>query len=146
MNREEAMLNSIDRVMRLLRRRPQDKQHLGRGVYRLLRRINENEGITTRELAESLGMRTSSLNERLSRLEQENIISRERDSKDQRIFIVKLNEGGVALLNELNEERRQMNSFIGKILTDEEIETMTKLAIKLGDGLTLVTEQEKGDA
>ena len=91
-------------------------------------------------------MRTSSLNERLSRLEQENIISRERDSKDQRIFIVKLNEGGVALLNELNEERRQMNSFIGKILTDEEIETMTKLAIKLGDGLTLVTEQEKGDA
>lgn len=146
MKREEAMLNSIDRVMRLLRRRPQDKQHLGRGVYRLLRRINENEGITTRELAESLGMRTSSLNERLSRLEQENIISRERDSKDQRIFIVKLNEGGVALLNELNEERRQMNSFIGKILTDEEIETMTKLAIKLGDGLTLVTEQEKGDA
>ncbi len=146
MNREEAMLNSIDRVMRLLRRRPQDKQHLGRGVYRLLRRINENEGITTRELAESLGMRTSSLNERLSRLEQENIISRERDSKDQRIFIVKLNEGGVALLNELNEERRQMNSFIGKILTDEEIETMTKLTIKLGDGLTLVTEQEKGDA
>lgn len=146
MNREEAMLNSIDRVMRLLRRRPQDKQHLGRGVYRLLRRINENDGITTRELAESLGMRTSSLNERLSRLEQENIISRERDSKDQRIFIVKLNEGGVALLNELNEERRQMNSFIGKILTDEEIETMTKLAIKLGDGLTLVTEQEKGDA
>jgi len=146
LNREEAMLNSIDRVMRLLRRRPQDKQHLGRGVYRLLRRINENEGITTRELAESLGMRTSSLNERLSRLEQENIISRERDSKDQRIFIVKLNEGGVALLNELNEERRQMNSFIGKILTDEEIETMTKLTIKLGDGLTLVTEQEKGDA
>ncbi|MFB0919196.1 MAG: MarR family transcriptional regulator [Clostridiaceae bacterium] len=146
MNKEEAMLNSMDRVMRILRRRPQDKQHLGRGVYRLLRRINENDGITTRELAELLGMRTSSLNERLSRLEQENIISRERDPKDQRVFIVRLNESGVELLNEINEERRQMNSLIGKILTDDEIEKMTNLAIKLGDGLSLMTEDEKGDA
>lgn len=134
-NKEEKMLAKLDLVMRLLRRRPVGKQRLGRGVYRLLTRIQEHEAISTRELADSLGMRSSSMNEKLASLEKEEILVRERDQKDQRVFIVKLQPKGVVLYDEIRAERQKMNDAIGTILSEEEVETLTSLAEKLADGL-----------
>ena len=42
---------------------------------------------------------------------------------------------GDALLDEVSADRRQMLATIGQILTAEEMEMMTELAVKLGDGL-----------
>lgn len=133
--REEDLLANMDRIMRLLRRRPAGKQRLGRGGYRLLHIVARNEGISTRELARRLGVRPSSLNERLVRLEEKEILVRERDEEDQRVFIVRMLPAGDALLDEVSADRRQMLATIGQILTAEEMEMMTELAVKLGDGL-----------
>jgi DNA-binding MarR family transcriptional regulator len=141
LNKVEIMLAKLDLVMRLLRRRPVGKQRLGRGVYRLLNRIREHEGISTRELADSLGMRPSSLNEKLASLEKEEIIIRERDQKDQRVFIVKLQPKGVELYDEIIAERQNMNEAIGRILSEEEMKTFTSLAEKLAEGLEKRAEE-----
>lgn len=134
-NQEETMLAALDRVMRMLRRRPAGKQRLGRGNYRLLKIIAENPNTPTRVLANQLGMRTSSLNERLARLEMEGVITRERDEKDQRIFVVNIAPEGENMLKALRVERSQMNDVIETILTEEEMITMTRLANKLSSGL-----------
>ena len=141
LNKEETMLAKLDLVMRLLRRRPAGKQRWGRGVYRFLTRIREHEEISTRELADSLGMRPSSLNEKLASLEKEEILVRERDPKDQRVFLVKLQPKGVALYEEIRTERQKMNDGISTILSEEEVEAMTSLAEKLAAGLEQLAEE-----
>lgn len=135
LHKEEMMLAKLDLVMRLLRRRPAGKQRLGRGVYRLLTRIRESEEISTRALADRLGMRPSSLNEKLARLEKEEILMRERDPKDQRVFLVRLLPKGATLYDEIRAERQTMNDAIGGILTEDEVEQMAALADKLAKGL-----------
>lgn len=134
-NQEENMLAALDRVMRTLRRRPAGKQRLGRGNYRLLKVIAENPNSATRVLADQLGMRTSSLNERLAHLETEGVITRQRDEKDQRIFVVNIAAQGEEMLKALRIERSQMNQVIETILTEEEMITMTRIANKLSNGL-----------
>lgn len=131
----EAMLASLDRVMRLLRRRPAKRTNLGRGVYRLLVMIRDREEITTRELAELLEIRPSSLNERLSRLESEQLIMRERDPRDQRVFLVRLLPAGEAHLEEIRQERSAFNEAVGKILTEEEAKVLMGLTDKLAEGI-----------
>ncbi|MGO4940759.1 MarR family winged helix-turn-helix transcriptional regulator [Fundicoccus sp. Sow4_D5] len=134
-NKEEMMLASLDRVMRTLRRRPAGKQKLGRGGYRLLKIISEQPNTPTRVIADRLGMRTSSLNERLVRMEAEGVITRERDEKDQRVFVVNISPAGEAVLEALRGERQKMGRVIEGILTEAEIDTLTELADKLSSGL-----------
>ncbi len=132
---QEPILPALDRVMRLLRRRPAAGQHAGRGVFRLLSLIQETPGMSTRELAERLDVRPSSLNEKLARLEEEDILRRVRDAGDQRIFLLELLPKGEAHLNEIRAERKRMNDAIGSILTEAEGKALTGLLQKLGDGL-----------
>lgn len=145
LHKEEMMLAKLDLVMRLLRRRPAGKRHQGRGVYRLLTRIRECDEISTRELADRLGMRPSSLNEKLARLEKEGILSRERDPKDQRVFLVKLQPKGITLYEKIQTERKKMDGRIRGILTEEEVEQMTSLAEKLAQGLEKLTEDTSAE-
>lgn len=135
LNKEATMLASLDRVMRTLRRRPLGKQKIGRGGYRLLKIISEHPNSPTRILADQLGMRTSSLNERLVRLEAEGVITRSRDENDQRVFVINIAPKGEKLLKALHVERQQMSQVIEKILTEDEIITMTQIADKLSSGL-----------
>ena len=141
MNKEAMMLAALDRVMRTLKRRPAGKQRLGRGGYRLLKLISEQPNSPTRVLAERLGMRTSSLNERLVRMEAEGVITRERDAKDQRVFLVNIAPAGEAVLETLRLEREAMSQVIEGILTEEEIDKMTELADKLSSGLKEVADK-----
>ena len=141
MNKEAVMLAALDRVMRTLKRRPAGKQRLGRGGYRLLKLISEQPNSPTRVLAERLGMRTSSLNERLVRMEAEGVITRERDAKDQRVFLVNIAPAGEAVLETLRLEREAMSQVIEGILTEEEIDKMTELADKLSSGLKEVADK-----
>jgi len=143
-NTNEAMLASLDRVMRLLRRRPARRTNLGRGVYRLLSMIRDREGISTRELATLLEIRPSSLNEKLIRLETEQIISRERDPRDQRVFLVRLLPRGEAHLERIHAERKQFYKSVSQILTEDEVRDMIGLANKLADGIEALSDSETG--
>lgn len=99
--------------------------------------------IATRELAETLNLRPSSLNERLVKLESEEIIERYKNPLDQRIYLVKLTSKGTEFLNELKDEREKLNEKIGDILEENEIEKLTLLANKLGNGLSQLSMESE---
>ena len=139
------MLASLDRVMRLLRRRPAGKQHVGRGVYRILSVVHEHDKISTRELAELLDMRSSSLNEKLARLEHEGMLLRERDPSDQRIYLVKLELKGQEHLEDIKEERVKLERAINTILTEKDTKTMIQISQKLADGLEKLIHEAMED-
>ena len=136
---QEKMLASLDRVMRLLKRCPTSRSRHGRGVYRLLTIINEANNTSTRDLAELLDVRPSSLNEQLVLLEQEELIRRERDLNDQRVFLVELLPKGKQHLATIIQEQQKFNEELGKILTKEESETLVFLTEKLAKGLEPLT-------
>ena len=140
----ETMLSALDRVMRLMRRIPtKQKNNIGRGVYRLLTRIQNNPGISTRELANRMEIRPSSLNERLSKLEEAELITRTRDENDQRVFIVNLLPKGEEHLDLINEEREIFNQSISQILSTEEANQLTELVNKLSNGIEALNNTQK---
>lgn len=141
-NMNGELISSLDRVMRLLRRRPQKDQSFGRGTFRILRIIEKEGEISTKRLAEKLEIRTSSLNEKLPKLEEELFIERKRDEKDQRVFVVSLLEKGQKHLEEIREDRRDfLNSFPG-VLSEEEIIELKRLLDKLASGMEEVMSEK----
>ena len=142
-NRQEALLFQFDRVMRLLRRRPAGMPNYGRGTYRLLDRIQGNSGLSTRALAELMDVRPSSLNEALAGLEREGLLLRQRNPEDQRVFIVCLLPKGEEQLEKMRAAKGLVGVEIGKLLTDDEALTLTRLAGKLADGIEAMPPSAK---
>ena len=132
---QEDMLESLDRVMRLLKRCPTNRSHHGRGVYRLLKLIDKSNNISTKDLAQELDVRPSSLNERLVKLEQDEFVRRDRDPDDQRVFIIELLPKGKQHLAAIIQEHLSFNEKLAKILTKEENDTLISLTEKLAIGL-----------
>lgn len=67
-----------------------------RGQGRILAMLKIQDGIATRELAYLLGIRPSSLNESLGKLERTGLITRQPSAEDGRVMTIHLTEEGAA--------------------------------------------------
>ena len=65
-----------------------------RGQGRILALLKLRDGISTKDLSYLLGVRVSSLNELLAKLEKSGHITREPSEQDKRVMLVKLTEKG----------------------------------------------------
>ncbi len=65
-----------------------------RGQGRILALLKVKDGVSTKDMSNVLGIRTSSLNEALSKLEAKGCIVREQSEEDKRVMVVKLTEKG----------------------------------------------------
>lgn len=65
-----------------------------RGQGRILAVLKMQDGVSTKDLSYLLGIRVSSLNELLVKLEKNGYITRESSEEDKRIILVKLTEKG----------------------------------------------------
>jgi len=65
-----------------------------RGQGRILALLKLHDGISTKDLSYLLGVRVSSLNELLSKLEKNGHVTRESSEQDKRVMLVKLTDKG----------------------------------------------------
>lgn len=65
-----------------------------RGQGRILALLKIKDGVSTKDMSSVLGIRTSSLNELLSKLEAKGYIKREQSEEDKRVMVVKLTDKG----------------------------------------------------
>jgi DNA-binding MarR family transcriptional regulator len=65
-----------------------------RGQGRILSILRLHDGISTRDMSYLLGIRVSSLNELLAKLEKGGYVTRERSTTDRRVMLVRLTELG----------------------------------------------------
>lgn len=98
MNHE--LFYKLHRLEMLLRRFHMDSakqrpaRDASRGQGRILAILKLRDGVSTKDLSYLLGIRVSSLNELLSKLEKNGYITREPSDQDKRVMLIKLTEKG----------------------------------------------------
>jgi DNA-binding MarR family transcriptional regulator len=136
-NRPASITEAVMRLARGLRRRPPFvpmEPRVSHGAMWLLHALSSNEGISSRELAELLDMRPSSLTELLNRLEADGLIIREKDAQDMRVSHISLTEDGKKHLIDASAPWHAHDDF-SDILTQEETAVFLELCGKLSNGL-----------
>lgn len=101
-----------------------------------------NEGVSSRELAELLDIRPSSLTELLTRLESEGIVARTPDENDRRVTRVSLTDKGRELAAEMNAEHEQRKAKASACFTDEEAAMFCEMCERLGAHLEGIAKED----
>lgn len=135
------VIGSAMKLMRTLRRKENPAKHESRGAGRLLRLLQENDGMSSRELADRMGIRPASLTEMLNRLEADGILTRQPDPADQRRNRIFIQEKGYALLKKMKAVRQTEREHINHSLTFEEQAQFVALCEKLTKSLEDLRQQ-----
>lgn len=125
-NYEETFqkLTTLQHMMRAMRHH-QTKQagplaDTTRGRGRVLALLKMRDGLSTREMANVLDIRVSSLNETIARMEAEGLVERRQSEEDRRVQLLFLTDAGRAAEQpELDLPKRLFSDF-----TDEELQTL----------------------
>lgn len=118
---------------------PHREPPLGGG--KLLTTLRENANTTSRELAELLDIRPSSLTELLTRLEKEELITRTADENDKRVSRVALTEKGEKLESELSAAYNENIEKFAACFTDEEAAQFCEMCERLSAHLESLHEE-----
>lgn len=108
-----------------------------RGQGRVIALLKMRDGLATRDMAEVLGIRVSSLNETLYRLEADGFVERRPSEDDKRIMLVYLTDKG-------RQEQQHETDFATLLFdgfSDEELETLDGYLARMGE----VLEHELGE-
>jgi len=109
------------------------------GVYPgqppLLFILNKNNGLSQKELADKLGIKPSTITVMLKRMESGNLVYREQDSEDQRVYRVYLTEEGRKLCDKAKETTKCLQDICFENFTEEEKIILRRLLMQMRDNL-----------
>lgn len=116
-----------------------------RGRGRILALLQLKDGIATKDMAQILGIRVSSLNETLGKLEKDGFIERTPSDEDKRVMLVSLTEKG----REVKPHGTLLPKKLFAGFSDEELDEfsgyldrmMANLEEELGEDAQVVLEQ-----
>jgi DNA-binding MarR family transcriptional regulator len=148
----ERRFAEITRFVRLRRMRERSRRgpaaDATQGQGRVLAMLRIQDGISTKDLSYLLGIRVSSLNETLTKLEKSGFVERVQSESDKRVMLVKLTEKGRANTSENNGGQNGQNANASSqsrkaslfaVLSDDEKSTLAgildKLAAALEEGM-----------
>jgi DNA-binding MarR family transcriptional regulator len=134
---------AMHRMFRMMHRNAHHRMRQHGGLYHgqasLLRLIAAHDGASQNELAREMDIRPSSMTELLSKLEQNGLIMRRQDERDQRVMRIYLSEEGKKMAEQLDESEN-MDDILG-ILTEEEKVQLLSILEKLCDNLESMEKQ-----
>jgi DNA-binding MarR family transcriptional regulator len=133
MERTYNVTESLLRLVLVMRRRPAEPGHQSRGNRKLMRIIAANSGASSRELADMMDIRPSSLTEMLKKLEESGIVVRTRDEKDLRVVRVSISELGAEELKRHKEAKSQYIDILAEGLDEEEQKVFCGLCGRLAE-------------
>lgn len=133
MTKDMELFSKLARLERLMHRE-QGRLHregypfadTSRGQGRILAMLKIKDGISTKELSYLLGIRVSSLNETLAKMEKNGYISRKPSAEDKRVSMIYVTEKG---LNETFEQAETPTIF--SCFSDEEKEILSSYLDRL---------------
>ena len=124
-------LKRLNRLMHRMGHQVRDGHKHSLGKIRLLKSVQEHNGIVQKELAELLDIRPSSLTERLGKVEESGFIERRQDEKDQRLMHIYITESGQQEIEKMGEVEDQSTGNLFISLSLDEAATMLNLCNKL---------------
>ncbi|MCM1989025.1 MarR family winged helix-turn-helix transcriptional regulator [Oceanirhabdus seepicola] len=93
--------------------------------------IKDNPSISQRELSNKMRVKDSSIGRLLDRLERDELVIKERSSKDRRIIYVNLTEKGDNLIEECLPIGAKFNEDLTKGISEEELKIFEDVIMKL---------------
>lgn len=111
--------------------------------FALIRFISNNPNLLVNELADLIGITSSTLVIRINSLEEKNYVSRERNLKDRRKVKVNLTQKGMNLLESAKFKPFEFVSKRLDLLTNEEREQLIKILRKLNQNYPAIDEKER---
>ena len=93
--------------------------------------IKDNPSISQRELSNKMRVKDSSIGRLLDRLERDELVVKERSSKDRRIIYVNLTEKGDKLIEECLPLGAKFNKDLTKGISEEELKIFENVIMKL---------------
>lgn len=97
----------------------------------LLSLIEQHDGAIQQDLVEEMDIRPSSMSELLSKLEQADLIIREKDDDDQRVMRVRITEKGKQHVEQMKGHLSDLTINLFDCLTEEEREKLLSLIQKI---------------
>ncbi|MBE6753185.1 MAG: MarR family transcriptional regulator [Ruminococcaceae bacterium] len=142
-NRKPDVIQAVMKVMRSMRRHPPMGEGFPPEVGRTLGIMAENDGVTSRELAELLDIRPSSLTELLGRLEGKGLVSRTPDENDRRVVRVSLTEEGRKLSEEHTARHNERVARASACFSEEEAVQFCEMCERLRGHLETLAAEDK---
>lgn len=104
--------------------------------------LNQEDGLSQKELANKLKIKPSTITVMLKRMEKANLIVRKKDDKDQRVSRVYLTEKGKKVCEDTIKVVKQIERECFKDFTEEEKETLKSLFLKMKNNIIDAFEEE----
>ncbi len=137
---------AVMKLTRSMRRRPpKPGEGFAPWLGRPLQVLADNPGVTSRELAELLDIRPSSLTELLSKLESDGLVTRTPDENDKRVSRVSLTDKGQEQAAKMKAEHEQRKARASACFTDDEAAQFCDMCRRLGEHLENIAREEGAD-
>ena len=118
--------------------------NLYRGQSEVLVLINNNEGITLRDIKNHFGTTPATVSKTIHRLEKNGFIVKVKDAKDKRVSKVYLTEKGLSIISYSENMLREVNENIVKNFSDEEIDQLSNYLKRILLNIKNYREGNKG--
>jgi Transcriptional regulators len=112
-------------------RNSENKSNLMIGQYRCIQLLHFQDFMTQKELAEKLHIRSTSLSETITRLEEKGFIKRTASDNDKRTYVVSLTEEGKKRAEQDYKKREGLYSSILYPLSDDEKQQFENILSKI---------------
>ncbi len=114
------------------------------GQFPLLFILCSEDGQVQKQLADKLGIKPSTLNVMVRRLEKNGSVVKKQDPKDQRKSRIYISEQGRSLVESLEKRSEKISRQISDALTEEEKQELIRILTKLDHCLEQQIELEVG--
>jgi DNA-binding MarR family transcriptional regulator len=101
--------------------------------FKYLKEIHRRGQVTTTELADVLHLSKPTITEFIQKFNESNIVEKKQSSEDKRVYYITLTEIGKTLATTNTLESNRMVDNMEKILTKEELETISQIFRKFGE-------------
>ncbi|QBD76905.1 MarR family transcriptional regulator [Ktedonosporobacter rubrisoli] len=133
----EQLIEDLFSLSRLLR--PDRRQEMTPQQYWLLRHLRSAGPLKTGELARALGITMGTATEACQRLERAGLLTRQRQTNDERIVKIALTEEGIARIDALRQQKIDEVLQLLEVLDEQEQQELQRLVARL-----LATAEARG--
>src|SRR6266545_1463930 len=134
------LVNRTARLIAQMHSRRLQRHGVALAQWAILLFLYAKDGQTQRELSRVVAIEPPTVARTIDRMVRDGLVRREPDPRDGRATRIRLTERAIALRDQLATESMAANEFAARVLSAEELETLTSLLRRVIEGLT--TEQE----
>jgi MarR family transcriptional regulator, organic hydroperoxide resistance regulator len=135
------LLAQVSQAYRTLSDNFMDRIGMHRAQASLLCRLFVNNGLTQSEIAEQLSVQGATITNILQRMEEAGLVTRQRDSEDNRLVRVYLTEAGRQKERAITEQFLKLEGMIFEGMNENDRVRMRSLLQQMLQNMTIKTER-----